>query len=72
MDTKGDNKRNISIHTPYAGSDDCTALWSRPLSISIHTPYAGSDHSSDDYPIHTIISIHTPYAGSDPNLQAFV
>ena len=56
----------ISIHTPYAGSDQgfddkAVALYT----ISIHTPYAGSDVLDGAHIVFDSISIHTPYAGSD-------
>ena len=39
------NSKRISIHAPYAGSDDITGLSFSELKISIHAPYAGSDPS---------------------------
>ena len=38
--------RQISIHTPLAGSDGHGAVCVHRLSISIHTPLAGSDLAS--------------------------
>ena len=35
--------QEISIHTPYAGSDTANIIVQREQIISIHTPYAGSD-----------------------------
>ena len=55
----------ISIHAPYAGSDERSGDLMIRQFISIHAPYAGSDHFHKlDFLIEDI-SIHAPYAGSD-------
>ena len=56
----------VSIHAPYAGSDDFTTFFRDKDGVSIHAPYAGSDVKlSDKYKWVEHVSIHAPYAGSD-------
>ena len=55
----------VSIHAPYAGSDDGGIEISRHKKVSIHAPYAGSDHAAELNQGFDAVSIHAPYAGSD-------
>ena len=36
----------VSIHAPYAGSDDIASKYRDQQKVSIHAPYAGSDFSN--------------------------
>ena len=57
--------RNVSIHAPYAGSDEPYPMREKMLYVSIHAPYAGSDTPKENWLGLSIVSIHAPYAGSD-------
>ena len=62
---EGRAERQISIHTPLAGSDLAWRAENHRRNISIHTPLAGSDSGQHDLGAVHQISIHTPLAGSD-------
>ena len=55
----------VSIHAPYAGSDDSSRAGGSEALVSIHAPYAGSDYPDPAEQEDLNVSIHAPYAGSD-------
>ena len=40
---------SVSIHAPYAGSDDYCEAYVTDIDVSIHAPYAGSDAADRNY-----------------------
>ena len=59
--------RNISIHAPHAGRDECEEMFKSLPLISIHAPHAGRDGKYDANGRVVLISIHAPHAGRDDN-----
>ncbi len=56
----------VSIHAPYAGSDDCThAVIDGVRQFQSTPPMQGATLSCVDNVQQEIVSIHAPYAGSD-------
>ena len=65
VSVKNQNKKEISIHAPRAGSDRDFITWRAERHISIHAPRAGSDYQIALDICEADISIHAPRAGSD-------
>ena len=59
-------RRRISIHTPYAGSDRCIVTYEgEEFAFQSTLPMQGVTSTTTRNYIQSLISIHTPYAGSD-------